>query len=87
MTPEAASLARRLPADLSGEGRYRAVRLGERWNIQAQEAGPMAPRQILQHAPPLLTARRHHRQHPLLEPAAVYAVGPAADPPPDIGVS
>lgn len=43
----------------------------------------MASCQVLQHVAFPLPARRHRRQHPLHKPAAVFTVGPAADPPPD----
>ena len=37
---------------------------------------------VVQDVEPLLSARRHHSQHPHHEPAPARAVGPPADPPP-----
>ncbi len=71
-----------LEVPLSGESR-RPLGLGESWGFDPEQASPMAPRQVRQHALLLLQACRHHRQHPLHEPAAHLAVGPATGPPPD----
>jgi hypothetical protein len=46
----------------------------------------MASRQVSQHTPPLLPARRHHGKHPLHEPAPRLAVCPPTDPAPDPGM-
>jgi hypothetical protein len=80
--PWIASLGPRL-TPRSGDGAARGSCGQERWGRMAFEAGPMTPRQILEHAPPLLPTRRHRREHPLHEPAPHLAVGAAADPPPD----
>src|SRR5215470_6001152 len=45
--------------------------------------GLEARTQVVQDVPPLLPACRHHRQHPLHEPAALRAIRSTADPTPD----
>jgi hypothetical protein len=49
----------------------------------AEQAGLMTGGEVLQCVPPLLAAGRHHRQHPLHEPAPRVALGPATGLAPD----
>ena len=88
-----AELAERLRDEWAGAGRGVGGLTG--WTyvvVRSDGAGPptsLARRQMVRKSStpsPLLAARRHHRQHPLDEPAPRFAVGPAADPPPDHGV-